>query len=255
MSVSVGSRVSPGPPSRWLRTSGAGPAVELNVVCFPPAGGAAGSFAALRRAAGPETSVTAVLLPGREARIAEPHATDLHRLAATVAGELLPLLARDETPYVLLGHSLGGLLAYEVALGLDGLGARPPLTVVVAGTAAPRHACWSAVASRRPDELLRLLGGVPQELLDMPQLLDLAVEVLRADLAMVEGYRCSDGLLPAPLEVLYGSEDPLVDAAAVAGWARLAGAGVAFEGLSGGHFFLDEHHPRLLAAWHEAAAR
>ncbi|WP_405855424.1 alpha/beta fold hydrolase [Streptomyces sp. NBC_00090] len=228
---------------------------RLNVVCFPPAGGAASSFSALRRAAGGDTAVTTVLLPGREARIGEPCATDLDRVVGTVAEELLPLLAGDDTPYVLLGHSMGGLLAYEAALRLDDLGARRPLRVVVAGTAAPRSAGWSAVASRGPEDLMRLLGGVPQEVFDSPELLEIVTRALRADLRMIAGHRCSGGLLRAPLSVLHGSEDPLVGAEAVADWADVAGAGATVTELAGGHFFLDAHYPRLLADWHLEAAR
>ncbi|WP_369145037.1 thioesterase II family protein [Streptomyces sp. R44] len=242
-------------PGRWLRTGGAHEAPGLHVVCFPPAGGAASSFSALRRAAGRDSAVTAVLLPGREARIAEPFAEDLDRVVEAVAEELLPLLARDETPYVLLGHSMGGLLAYETALRLQAHGARRPLRVVVAGTAAPRDAGWSAVASRRPEELMRLLGGVPPEVFESPELLEIVSRALRADLAMIAAHHCSGGLLRSPLGVLYGSEDPLVGAEAVAGWSAVAGAGATVEELSGGHFFLDAHYPRLLADWRREAAR
>jgi pyochelin biosynthesis protein PchC len=251
VSVYAASQARPHAPSRWLRVGGAHEAPKLNVVCFPPAGGAASSFSALRRAAGRDTAVATVLLPGREARIGEPFATDLDRVVGTVAEEILPLAARDETPYVLLGHSMGGLLAYEVALRLEARGARRPLRVVVAGAAAPR----SEVVSRQPEDLMRLLGGVPQEVFDSPELLEITTGALRADLAMVAGHRGSGGLLRTPLSVLYGREDPLVGGEAAADWVELAAAGASVAELAGGHFFLDAHYPQLLADWRRQAAR
>ncbi|MFJ1792184.1 thioesterase II family protein [Kitasatospora griseola] len=107
---------------RWLRTyPAASGQAALEVVCFPPAGGAAGAFATLIDAADAETSVSVAILPGRETRLAEPAATGLDEVADALAARLVAVGIGERSPYVLLGHSLGGIPPelYEVPQLLD----------------------------------------------------------------------------------------------------------------------------------------
>jgi surfactin synthase thioesterase subunit len=233
---------------RWLRTFPAEDAL-LHVVCFPPAGGASGSFAALRAAAGPHITVSIVVLPGREARVSEPPATDLRETADRIATRLLDAGIGDDSPYVLLGHSLGALLGYETALMLQRNGACPPLEVAVAAAPAPDRPEWSSASAYRPAEVMRMLGGALTDVFDSPEMIELAGGALADDLAMLARYRCSRGVLSAPLRVLHGSGDRAVSADSVAGWARFSRAEISVSEFPGDHFFLDRHYGQLLSAW------
>jgi surfactin synthase thioesterase subunit len=235
------------PVYRWLRTFPAENPL-LHVVCFPPAGGASGSFAALRAAAGPGVAISIAMLPGREARISEPAAADLCETADRVATCLLETGIGGDAPYVLLGLSMGALLGYETALRLQQARACPPLEVTVAAAPAPDHPEWDRAASQ-PMEIMRLLGGVPADVFDSPELLEIASQALADDLAMLAGYRCAGGVLSAPLRVLRGSADPAVTADAVLGWAQFSRAEVTTAEFPCGHFFLKEDYDQIVSSW------
>lgn len=238
----------------WLRTTvPAHPVPELHVVCFPPAGGASGSFSALRRAVGPATLCTCVLLPGRESRIAEQEPRDPDRIADHIAEALSVRLRETRVPYVMLGHSMGGLLAYEVTTRLVAAGEPRPMRLVVAGSEAPSGAAGHRLETADPVGVLRELRGAAQEVFDHPELLRIAATTLQADLRMIRRYRFAGAKIDVPLTVLLGQEDPLVGAPAAAGWAELGTGKTSVRVLSGGHFFLDLHYPELLAEWRREA--
>ena len=87
----------------------------VELVCFHHAGGGSASFHPLRRtlaALGANVAHTTVKLPGRDSRRDEPRYVDADACVRALADELDSLLSR---PHVLLGHSMGALLAYSLA--------------------------------------------------------------------------------------------------------------------------------------------
>jgi surfactin synthase thioesterase subunit len=168
---------------KWLRSlrSAAGPP-ELRLVCFPPAGAGFAPFAALERLAAGWAECIAVQLPGRGPRLTEPAVRSIDGLAVDIAAAVSSVIAQSAVPYVLIGHSLGGLLAYEVGARLAGAGGSRPLRVVVAGANAPQHVARLSNATRSDDlpGFLRRMGA-PAELFAAPELLRLTLAALDAD--------------------------------------------------------------------------
>ena len=64
----------------------------------------------------PEIDVYAVQYPGRQDRHSEPFVESIAELADQVVAELQPVL---DAPVALFGHSMGAVLAFEVAHRLD----------------------------------------------------------------------------------------------------------------------------------------
>ncbi|CAN0258598.1 unnamed protein product [Discosporangium mesarthrocarpum] len=95
-----------------------------------------------------------------------------------------------DKPFALFGHSMGALVAFELALKLraDG-GKRTPSHLIVSGCRPP-HLRGASVAtvpvvSQLPrDQLIEhlvLLGGIAGELRDHEELLDFFLPTIRAD--------------------------------------------------------------------------
>ena len=107
---------------QWLIPLGTPHATRMRLFCFPPAGSGTVAYRAWAPLAAPGLEVNAVLLPGRETRFAEPPVDDMAALASQIADAIAPLAGQ---PFALFGHSLGALLAYEVARRLAAQGCAP----------------------------------------------------------------------------------------------------------------------------------
>lgn len=227
-------------------------AVEL--VCFHHAGGGSASFHPLRLALadfGANVGFSTATLPGRESRRAEPRHTDATTCVQALADEFDERL--NDRPHVLLGHSMGALLAYSLAQRRIAHGRRPPEAVIVASSRAPHRPAPSedlrslddhALASR-----LARYGGLPAEILDRPDWLALLMPTVRDDLRLVESHRpCDEPPLPCPLHVFGGFDDPLAPPEALTAWHVHSSQPLPVRLYSGGHFIFRSPERALVTA-------
>ncbi|MFK0090381.1 thioesterase II family protein [Pseudomonas sp. NPDC090755] len=223
---------------------------SLTLLCLPYSGASAMVYSRWRRKLPAWLNVRPVELPGRGARMGEPAQTDMQALARQLASE--QRLAASQ-PYALLGHSLGALLAFELAHELQALGCRAPLALFACGTAAPTRredydgGNWSEPKSDAVlIEELRKLQGTPEEVLANQELMSLTLPVLRADFLLCGRYRYRQRPpLHCPLHVLGGEDDRASEEQLLA-WRRETLGDFSLEVFPGGHFFIHEHEDRVL---------
>ncbi|HGM5582420.1 TPA: thioesterase II family protein [Pseudomonas putida] len=223
----------------------------LNLLCLPYSGASAMVYSRWRRKLPAWLQVRPVELPGRGARLGEPLQTDMQALARQLASE--QRLAAS-TPYALLGHSLGALLAFELAHELQALGCKAPVALFACGTAAPTRRedydgkGWREAKSDAEliDEL-RQLQGTPEEVLANEELMGLTLPILRADFLMCGRYDYRQRApLHCPLHVLGGEADRASEEQLLA-WRRESLGDFSLEVFPGGHFFIHEHEDRVLS--------
>jgi medium-chain acyl-[acyl-carrier-protein] hydrolase len=236
----------PGAP--WLRDER--PHAALKLVCLPHAGGGAASFTRWLGLFPPEISPVRVQLPGREDVSSQPPLRRVHEVLA----ELLPPIRQlVDTPVALYGHSMGALLAFEIARALTTEGT-PPVHLFVSGRRAPHLPARKATIHHLPDEqfaaALEDMGGLGGTA--SPALLRYALPIIRADLEIAEefDYR-SEPKLQCPITAFYGSDDPIVDCDQVEAWAHETRSTFDIREFSGDHFFNQRH--RTAIAGHIAA--
>lgn len=230
----------------WLRRfpgAGGGSGAEWEVVCFPHAGGSAAYWRPLAVALGPGVDVAAVQYPGRLDRLREAPVEDLHRLADLVVEALGPSGGR---PRVLLGHSMGASLAYEVAVRLGRLPGGGPDLLVVSGRRAPaaarRRDRYVPVEDHELVERVRALGGTDAALFDEPELLELVLPALRGDYRALSSYEDTGGRpLTCPVVALTGDRDPEATVEEVGTWGAQTSGAFRTHVFEGGHFFLNDH--------------
>lgn len=222
---------------------------KLSLYCLPYSGASAMVYSRWRRRLPDWLNVKPVELPGRGFRLGEPLQTDMHALARTLAGELAPRL---EEPYALFGHSLGALLAFEIAHALRDLGCPAPLALFASGTAGPtRREDYEKDYSqpKRDEELiaeLRDLQGTPEEVIANEELMELTLPILRADFLMCGRYRYQPRpRLKLPIHVLGGKEDKSSMEQLLA-WQDETSSGFSLDMIAGGHFFIHEHENKVL---------
>jgi surfactin synthase thioesterase subunit len=224
------------------------PAAALRMFCFHHAGGGASLYRGWQRAIGPHVAVCPVLLPGREARAAEPRFTDLDALVADLDAQLGDLLA---APHVCFGHSMGALIAYRLACHRRARGERLPRALLLSSYPAPHLAApMPSVAGRDDDALIGLLtgtGGLAPELREWPGGMAELLAVARDDLRLCADHRdLGEAPLPCPIHVFGSDADALVGEQDLRAWERHAASPVEPQILSGDHFYLrDDPEPLL----------
>jgi len=219
----------------------------MKLFCFPYAGASATVYARWRRCLPDWLEVKPVELPGRGMRFDEPPQSDLNALAGQLADELRPATGGR---YALFGHSLGALLALEVAHRLAADPGGTPSGLFVSGTHAPSRRDTTRYARLRTDrELiaeLRRLNGTPPEVLDNPEFLALTLPVLRADFALCADYRHrSRPPLGCALHVFGGTRDETTPDT-LGAWREETHGDFFLDILDGDHFFIRQREDEVL---------
>jgi surfactin synthase thioesterase subunit len=238
-------------PGAWLaRTTFDGEPLA-RVIAIPYAGGGTASYAGWARALAPHRiEIIPIKLPGREHRLSEPPIAEMTTIVDAIAAAAATL---DDAPLALFGYSMGALIAFEVARALAAMGA-PPAHLFAAAAAAPHVPRTAAPIHRLPDdELLEAVdhryGGLPPAVRQHPELKQLVVPPLRADLTIVEQYRVVSGPpLACDLSAFSGRDDPLIDATHVDRWREITTGRFERRVFAGDHFFLRTSAPAIREA-------
>ena len=196
----------------------------------------------------PGVEVMAARLPGREVRIGERTPVMMNNLIDALIPAITPLLDR---PYAIFGHSLGGLVSFELAHRLRELGLREPSCLLVSAYRSPERVSTRPILHRLSErEFLRELadyGGIPEQVLNSPEILQLVMPTLRADFSLFETYRYqARAPLNYPIAAFYGLRDHVVPPAEMAAWADKTDAGFTLQEIDGEHFFVTSQEAMLL---------
>lgn len=158
--------------------------------------------------------------------------TTVEQLASTISDQA-------QGPYALFGHSMGGLLAFDVTARLEEHGQRPPVWLGVSAypQPAPNEPDRHLMSSERLRELAARLGGLPQVVLASDHLWPAVEARLRRDLALLESRTMVGQRVRTPLCLYCGQQDPVGGPHGMPGWHRLASRVLGTRVYPGGHFY------------------
>jgi external thioesterase TEII len=164
-----------------------------------------------------------------------PLVESLETLVEIYLEALIPLLGK---PFVLFGHSMGGLVVYRLAQKLEQRGIYPE-ALIISGVQPP-HTKRKTLSHLDDGAFLDYvidIGGVPAELVEAREVLEYFLPAIRADFKALETFEHTDySLLQAPVHILNGVKDtPCMQAAA--GWRQWTQR-IRFHTFQGGHMFL-----------------
>lgn len=233
----------------WIAGRRPSPGAAVRLFCFPYAGGGASVFGTWAAALPAAVEVCPVQYPGRGSRIAEAPFRTIDSLARAALPALAPLLDR---PFAFFGHSMGALVAFELARLLAAEG-RSPAQLFVSAHRAPQLPDPDEPLHQLPDaelvERLRELNGTPPEVLAHAELLQLLLPLLRADFEACETYQYAPGApLPCPISAFGGLRDPHVSREMLDAWGAQTSDGLTVRMFPGDHFFLNGDRQLLLAS-------
>ena len=235
--------------NNWVSVRCPNPSAPLRLLCFPYAGAGPSVFSAWSRILPSQVEVCAIQMPGRERRVTEPLMTRMENAIDDLAEALVPWMDR---PFVFFGHSVGALLAFELARRLRREGKQRLLRLIVSGRSAPHLPleipAIHGLADEEFVEELSQFAGTPKEVLQDQELMEIFIPILRADFRLGETYTYRDDVpLAVPISAYGGLADETVSVDRVGEWRRHTTDAFRFVMFPGGHFFLNENRAALLS--------
>ncbi|GAA3438044.1 thioesterase II family protein [Kutzneria kofuensis] len=230
----------------------------VQVFAFPHAGAGCAAFGECTAELSGVLDVWTANLPGRQARFLEPCRTEIQPLVAELA-DALPSY-RDGRPYGIVGYCAGALLAYLLTAELQRRGAEPPARLVLVSYATPGRVPADpdlhTLPSARFWERISALGGVHERLAAHPDARQVFEPALRGDFTLLAGYRpaADEPVLGAPISVVAGRDDPLLDVAELTRWRDRTAGDFRLHLIRGGHWLLEDEPAGLAAALAEQLA-
>ncbi|MET7359168.1 thioesterase domain-containing protein [Streptomyces sp. NPDC005562] len=190
---------------KWL-VRNIDPDARARVFCFPVAGMGASAYRDWPTRID-DVEICPVQLPGRENRITAPAHTSMEEFVKDAADALQPYL---DKPFAFFGHCFGARLSYGLAVELASRGGPLPVQLFASSCLAPHRGGYFGGGRSGPftpqttDEeyMEELRYGCEQrgEPTPPPELLELSIMVLRADIELTCGYQ-PPGPDSTPLDV------------------------------------------------------
>ncbi len=231
----------------WVICPQPNPQANLRLFCFPYAGGSAAIFRTWPNNLPSNVEVCAVEYPGRGRQIKSSPLTRLEPLIEAIAPVLLPYL---DKPFAFFGHSMGGLVSFELTRLLRSQYSLTPFHLFISARSAPQlpliKAPLHVLSDSDLQDELRSLNGTPKAVLENPELMQMFLPILRADFAVLETYiYTQEQPLECPITVFGGLQDQEVSHEALQAWQEQTIAALSLHEFNGDHFFIHSY-PELL---------
>lgn len=231
----------------------------LTLFCLPYAGGSAAIYRGWQSRLPGWIRLMPLHMPGRGVRQSMP---PMHRWP-----ELLDLLVEDAQPHIrqsfaIFGHSMGALIGIELARAIRRRYGLSPVWFGASACKAPsRRELELHWLSCPEDEFLdevRSLNGMPEDLLQNREFMELVLPFLRADFHLCGSYECRERQsLDCPVLVLGGAQDEEIaeDPENLAAWALETRGSFEQKEIIAGHFFINTHRDTVIDHVVESLAR
>jgi medium-chain acyl-[acyl-carrier-protein] hydrolase len=232
-------------PSPWFVTPRVDPNAEFRLFIFPYAGG---SPAAFNKWTIENIGCWTAHYPGRGSRHSEALIKNIPSLVEPLSQAIHPLL---DKPFAFFGHSMGAVIAFELARSLRRNNLPQPKFLFVSACGAPHIPDPHPPIYALPDDeflaALQKLNGVPSELLHQPEVMQLLLPIVRADFEAIETYQyISEHPLEIPIIAIGGSHDPRVSRERLEGWSTQTSAVFKSRTFDGDHFFIHTEKETIL---------
>lgn len=236
--------------STWFHHSGRSDVTEVSLFCFPQSGGSAASFNSWRPLLPDWIELIKVQIPGR----AGENDVSRYYSAEALVPDLLAQFSQPwDKPIALYGHSMGALLAFEVANFLETTAKHELLGLFVSGRRAPHiripeHERLYALDETALVQRLVESAGDTAQLLTHKKWADYYLPSIRADLSVSDQYVCKPNMrITAPVYAFLGDTDSLIPKKSWAPWSDIALGEYERFIYPGNHFFAKAGQKKLIS--------
>lgn len=187
-------------------------------------------------------------LPGRGRQMNLPPYTKMQPLVEEIAQNLTPYL---DKPFAIFGHSMGGLVSFELTRLLRSDYNLTPLHLFISARNAPQVIPTKRPIYNLPDaefwQEIRNFNGTPDDVIENQDIIQLFLPILRADFTVLGTYiYTNQPPLDCPLSVFGGLQDKEFTDYELEAWREQTTASFSLQMLEGNHFFIRSNQNILL---------
>lgn len=188
------------------------------------------------------TTLYAIELPGRASRLGEKPTNDINSIAKNIVEEIKHYLGT--IPTFFFGHSMGGIIAYEIAALLS-----PNNLInhfIASAVNPPGYSQITTPIHHLDDDMFKQelirYGAIPNSLLNNIEFWDIYLPLARADFSMIANYIPSENELPlnCGITAIVGRMDSIVKAEKAQHWQKFTKNNFDLIEINGGHLFIQD---------------
>jgi surfactin synthase thioesterase subunit/acyl transferase domain-containing protein/acyl carrier protein len=204
--------------------------------CFHDAGGSSSLFEPIRKMLPDSIELISIELPGRGHREGEMMYTELKPLI----NDLLPQLEKlTDKPFAFFGHSMGGLIAFEMARELTKQNKKLPLNLFISSTPGLTTYHKREVDHKMNDAELFTMFPHLLKIADL-ELQQVLLKMLRSDLHLLNNYSYTAGdPLSVPIVAVHGNDDLRVSLKQMEKWKDETASRFSLVSRPGGHRYIE----------------
>lgn len=223
---------------------------KIKLFCLPYAGGSSSIYSRWNKRLGDIIEVQSIELSGRGRRYNDPLYDSVGQTVDDIYRMIEPDIA-TAPDYAIFGHSLGGLLAYELIHKIKSERKPCPIHAFFSGSKAPNVWVKDEKTYDLPDQEFKQkvfeMGGTPREILESQELLELFLPILRADFKINETYEYAEKTerIDCGITVISGKKED-VKLHELTEWRKHTEGECKFFVLDGDHFFINTHTDDVL---------
>ena len=217
---------------------------KVKLFCIPYAGGSASIYLRWKKYFKEQVEIYPIELAGRGKRFDERPYTNVEEILNDIYASIKDKI--NDGQYMIFGHSMGAILAYELIHLINSKGDRKPQHVFFSGKGAPHiQAFKESIYTLPDDEFMKKiysLGGTSKKLLEEKELFKIFITILKADYEAIEKYEYRDRSykFEFPISILNGIEDKLTKGC-IYQWRIHTEKECDVYDFPGGHFFVNDN--------------
>ena len=220
--------------------------LKANLLCFHHAGGGANAFKEWAEVLPSSVALWALRLPGRENLYLKPAFRRLQDIIDAIDLDVLaPLLSQDYTSTLLFGHSMGGLIAFEVAKKFKQSNIA---ALAISGLGHPLYAIKQARHLLDDQELSKYIDCSNIACSEhVNELIEFILPTIRCDYEACDTYVYKQAdKLTIPVFSFGGVDDKVHCPRALTHWQSETVSDYKRYLYPGGHFFIRDHYPEMI---------
>ncbi|WP_150879617.1 thioesterase II family protein [Staphylococcus aureus] len=216
----------------------------MKLIAFAYAGGDGHVYYKMRNALS-EYGIKLIpyMYKGRGSRVTEEPYISIYEAGEEAAEFIKKNIAVNED-YILLGHSMGSIIAFECYQNLLKINYNLPNKIIFSGQYPPdklNKLKYDLNNDKNLVQQLSKLGAVSTDLLSIPEFKNTFLPLIRNDLKLIKEYIYKDSYkIIVPITILNGNQDDLI-LDRLKGWEKHTTQKTTYIDIDGNHFFLFKH--------------